>query len=322
MAGQNLLQITTAGASINQGAYGAPLDPKRWRAIVITPATYYLTPTHVAAIKAKLQGDAIAASQDARIQVLGVIDGCKPTGTAPVSTNSGYGLAKKRYGAQYAYDVTFADSDVHKTENRQKLNDRDDLKAYIVDEDDLMLSTLGDDGSGNKVYMGFSLHQIYTDNIPFDGDEIAKPMTNIAFADSREFNHGNMVPISLGFNINTTIKPVMDVTLQPKSALTTRVVSLAVMGNAWGGLNLAQKYATELASTSLWTVKDYDLGTTLTITSVVAAVIDGINVLTFTIAVTSYPSSGGRISIQGSSPSAWATAGVKYYETDLLILTV
>ena len=100
---------------------------------------------------------------------------------------------------------------------------------------------------------------------------------------------------------------------------------MAVFDESWGSTNLIAAYPTVLAGGSapgLWVATDHATGTVLTISSAVKTVIDGIDAVTITMAATGYPTPGGSIDIRLAAPSTLATAGVKYYESNILNLTV
>lgn len=85
-----------------------------------------------------------------------------------------------------------------------------------------------------------------------------------------------------------------------------------------GGGNLGKEFATELGDDLHWTLTNKTTGVAVAMTSVTFNTATGEG----TVVMTTPPSAGTVLLFKGKSISDWATAGVKYYETNTIELTI
>lgn len=315
----SVFELSTTSSSINQGQYGPSVAWERIRGMIVTPADYFLTKADYAGgIKAKLQADAISDDADERIQIIGPFQEAEAANTNPVTLEYGYGLSQELYSGQYGARFFFGDGDLSRQQQRQKLKGQESShRIFLFDESSRIIGTVGDDGTGASVHTGFTPGALIAGDVALDYGQGAKQSMYVSLADRAELNNGNLLVIATsGLNPNA-LKLVADVHIQAISDLTTRVVTLAFMSvGSNSGLNLAERFATELvANPDLILFTNHNTGAALTITTAVAAVINGQHGITYTLAVTNYPTSGNGIDIVADSVSALATDGLKYYET-------
>lgn len=328
----NVFQLNTGSAGVNLGAQGKAISWRRIRAFIMTPLSYFLDPGDVAsmqALKTELQAAVINADSSQRIQIMETIQESEAQGSDPVQQSFGYGLNKTVYSGQYGMRAFFGDDNLAKHQKRQQFNKRaGEFLVMLIDEDQQLICTKGDDGTGKVVLVGFSMADFLADNNAMDFGEGAKQSVNISFSDPNEFNNGNLMIEPCGFNVIKTIKNVTDIVLTAVSAVSTRVVSVAPMAmNGNIGTNLAAVYPTVLAGSgtalTLWKGRDRATGLPLTLTSAVKATLNGVDVITLTWAATNFPTAPGKIDVYLDTPANLATAGLKpAYESNILTLDV
>jgi hypothetical protein len=314
-------ELVRNAASVNQGAQGTPIKWKRIKALLMTPVDTYYTPTQLSTLRATLQAANIAADPYARNQVIGTIQETEDKSTDPKTLSYTYGQENEVYPGQYAFSFMFGDNDLAKQMTRQKYNGRaDEFWCFLLDEGLNIIGTKRNDGSDNVVFGGFSIQEMQARNVKLDAGEGAKQGMFISFADSTEFNNGNLMVIAAGFKTWTEIKNVTDVKLTQLSALSTRTIGLAaIMEGGEIGTNIAERStmsAVFVANPSLIVGKNKTAGTALT-TSTVAVTTNaaGQYYFSITFASTNFPTTGQVLEIYFDSIANLAAQGLKYFET-------
>lgn len=112
---------------------------------------------------------------------------------------------------------------------------------------------------------------------------------------------------------------VQDVAITPTNALTSGVVTL-LFGAGCGQISLG---LTSTITAAMLDVKNKATGAAITITSLAAAAAgNGLMVLTLDTGDADYPTSGNQLTIAFKSVSTLTAAGLSYYESNVLTLTV
>lgn len=319
----NIWLQSAQSRSMNQGSYGLQDKWKRIISVIPTPLDYYLEPADLADLKAKLQDDLLLTDPLARLQYIGGIAEANDTSSQPEALNFSYGQSQYPYSGQYSAEFFFSNGSLTVQQKRQQLNGQEaNFLLILVDSDNQIITTKSDDGAGNVVYAGFTVGSFLARDNAIDTGAGYKQSMQISFADSNEFNDGNLGVWPAGFNVARNLKPVADAELAALSTLVARVVTVVAMD---GKTNLTDKYESILTGAgalTLWKGTVVATGAALTLTSAVAATVNGVKGATLTWSATGYPVSGD-IEITWETPTIMAAAGVKFYEVvDPLVMTV
>lgn len=314
----DFFEQTTGSRSVNQASGGTSINFKRIRHLIATPIDYRLDPSDLTGLKTKIQADAVQEDANDRIYIIKNIYEAEQANGNDINLDYNYGNSERVYNGAKGATFAFSSNNLVEQVLRQRFNGRaGDFKWILADEDLNFVMTQDSDATGGASAMGFSLFQFRANDIEPDWGVGAKQTLYIQFADWHgEASNGRLIVIPANINMNA-IKQVADVNIEVISGPATRVVSLAFpIASAYQGANLAEKYGSILAGTpALALFTNHTTGASVTITTAVAAVVNGRHVITYTLDSTNYPTTGQYLDVKLDDVSALATALIKYYET-------
>lgn len=305
----------SCGSSIlNTGVPACTFDPKEIIGAILIPKGKRFTASDVDNFKSTLISLANADDKKTRIYPIGRFEAITDNSEDVVSQTLGYGSEYSIRDGQYRVQFQVVNgSKCFHTQLRSFKGQENRFDVLFIDKQQAIMGTIViDSTSGEPTLGGYDLSQIYVPKMKFaDGSNMAMYEIKFSLTDEAQLNDrfGFVLESDEPFDVLKEVLGILDVNLQnlTPSGATAGEKTIATMSGC-GGQSLVDLFATELASPSLWVVKNASTGGDVTVTAV-TAVAAGFK-LTLDTSDTDYPTGTQKLSIALAAPSVLSAADV------------
>lgn len=306
--------LSAAKTAKNTGLAGVPERLKRMRAVMFVPKGDIIPTASLGTPYTTLKAKALADNAASRMYVIGPIGEVTAQNTETKRLQWAYG-----YELSVEYGVTIMTmhpftTDQRVTDQMQAFNgSQENYDVFLFDESYNLIGTA--DSTGVKA---FSVADVFTDARVLDGFETAKPGIRIVFANTKEFNNGNLSYWPTGIDLSQAAGLPRMNTVQLSEVTAANSSRVVVVKAKTGSTNLATTaLATALTQTGAWEAVNDTTGSVIACSAVSAVTVGGVPAYSLTFSTTNYPSTSGTFTIRLKAQSALSalTTPIEGYET-------
>lgn len=311
-----MLNVKNCDSSVGNTGYGdCPVDLKNITGFILTPKGFTLTAAQLLTKEATLAAlqDATLAVAKNRIFPVNNIAALDGNIEDPVTETLGYGDIITLRDGNYNLNFRFVQGGLCLSNALRRFNSKT-VELLLIDANGMLFGTK----VGNEL-KSVPLVNFYQKAFSFnDGSgAVAGYMTNVVFKPA-------FINENIGFvdGENSTfwssLVGLQDVILSETSQSAVPVLKI-VASTGCNGESILEEFIIELSDEANWIAKNGETGATVTITSVV--IVGKVATVTLDNEDADYPTSG-TIKLSLSAPSVLYSAGIEYFESNILTIIV
>ena len=309
-----LSTVTCATGAVNTNMGSCSFDPKNFVEAILCPANYVIPYASLAGtgLLTQLTNDSYADNKALRIYPIPNFFDFKDSSEKAVEEKFGYGPVQTVRDGVYDWMFRFRLGGLNLSNALRSFNGYS-YSFLFVDSKNQLVGTAAIDATGAPTIGGIPPIEFYQDPfVPNDGKKTAEYWAKFRFL-PKYMNELVAYVNDAPFDIASSVKGLQSV------KLTGAVQSVALTYNVTpttfpSGVNLAQLYATQLASGAVWVATNAATGLPVVINTVTL----NANGTSFDILLTTganYPAVAGKMNFNLVGPTELATALVPGYES-------